>query len=137
MNKLTLRMLGITLLMAVFLSGCIKTQNLLQRDPTANAYYKLDSRDLRLCKGETTRCFAFAPIVSARTLLRPMETQYGQRVSGPNYPVNFARMLLNPPNDSYTAEQQDDGRFYHLPVNEYTDSAWTVLEDVYKAYYDN
>mgnify|MGYP001060446254 CR=1 FL=1 len=131
------RVAGLTLATAVILTGCLKTDGLLQRDPTANQYYKLDTQDLRLCRGETTRCFAFAPIASARTLLRPMEEQYGQRVAGPNYPVNFARMLLNPPNNNYTAERQPDGRFYHLPMNDHTNAAWTALEEVYRAYYDN
>lgn len=132
-----LRLAGLTLVFAFFLTGCLKTDGLLQRDPTANQYYKLDTQELRVCRGETSRCYALAPIASARTVLRPMEEKYGQRVAGPNYPVNFARMLLNPPNNSYTPERQGEGRFYHLPMNEYTDTAWTTLEAVYSAYYDN
>lgn len=131
------RVAGLTLALTFLLTGCLKTEGLLQRDPTANQYYKLDTQDLRLCRGETTRCFALAPIASARTVLRPMEEKYGRQVAGPNYPVNFTRMLLNPPNNSYTAERQGDGRFYHLPMNEYTDTAWSTLEEVYRAYYDN
>lgn len=129
--------IAITLILGILLSGCIKTDNLLQRDPTANQYYKLDSRDLRLCRGETTDCYRLAHIVSAREKLRPMEAKYGQRVSGPNYPVNFARMLINPPVGSYSVEQLEGGRFYHLPVNEFTDTAWSVLNQAHRAYYDN
>lgn len=125
------------IILTITLTGCIQTNTLLQRDVTAQQYYKLDSRDLRLCRGETSNCFALAPIASARTLLKPTEEKYGQAISGPNYPVNFARMLINPPNQAYTAEVVGDGRFYHLPVNDYTNTAWSTLETVYKAYYDN
>ena len=131
------RLVGLAFLSVLFLTGCLKTDGLMQRDPTANQYYKLDTRELRLCRGETTRCYALAPIASARNVLRPMEEKYGQRVAGPNYPANFARMLLSPPNNSYTPERQGEGRFYHLPMNEYTDTAWSSLEDVYRSYYDN
>ncbi|MFN3880291.1 MAG: hypothetical protein ACK4L8_02535 [Nitrincola lacisaponensis] len=127
--------IGSVLLLGILVSGCIKTDNLLQRDPTSREYYKLDTRDLRLCRGETTNCFGLSHIASARHHLRPMEARYGQRVNGPNYPVNFARMLINPPAGSYTAEQVSD-RYYHLPVNEWTDTAWESLENVYKAHYD-
>lgn len=127
----------LSLLSALVLSGCLKTEGLLQRDPTAKQYYKLDTQELRVCRGETSKCYALAPIASARTVLRPFEEKYGQRVAGPNYPVNFARMLLAPPNNSYTAERIDEGRFYHLPINDYTDTAWSTLDAVYKAYYGN
>lgn len=130
-----LRLAGLTIVFAFFLSGCIKTEGLLQRDPTANNYYKLDTQDLKICRGETSICYTFAPISAARTLLKPVEEIYGKHVRGPNYPVNFAHMLLNPPNASYTAAPQPDGRFYHLPVNEYTDTVWTSLKDVYDVYY--
>lgn len=126
-----------TLILGGLLSGCIKTDNLLQRDPTANQYYKLDSRDLRLCRGETSDCYGLTPIVSARIQLRPMEAKYGQRVNGPNYPVNFARMLINPPEGSYSVEQLEGGRFYRLPINEYTDTAWDVLDQIYRDFYNN
>lgn len=132
-----LRLTGLTLVLALFLTGCVKTAGLLQRDPTANQYYKLDSQELRICRGETSQCYELTPIVSARTVLRPMEEKYGQRIAGPNYPVNFMRMLLNPANNSYTSERQADGRFYHLPINDYTDAAWTTLEEVYRTYYEN
>ncbi|WP_417581815.1 hypothetical protein [Nitrincola sp.] len=129
--------IAMTLILGSLLSGCIKTDNLLQRDPTANQYYKLDSQDLRLCRGESRNCYGLAHIVSAREKLSEMETMYGQRVSGPNYPVNFARMLVNPPNGSYSVKQLEGGRFYQLPVNDYTDSAWSALSQVHKAYYEN
>ena len=129
--------IAITLVLGSLLSGCIKTENLLQRDPTANQYYKLDSQDLRLCRGESRDCYALAHIVSAREKLRPMEAKFGQRVRGPNYPVNFARMLINPPADSYSVKQLEGGRYYQLPVNDYTDSAWNALNQVHKAYYEN
>lgn len=132
-----LHKIAMTLILGGLLSGCIKTDNLLQRDPTANQYYKLDSRDLRLCRGETSDCFGLTPIVSARDKLRPMEAKYGQRVNGPNYPVNFARMLINPPAGSYNVEQLEGGRFYRLPINAYTDTAWGVLDQVYRDFYDN
>lgn len=131
------RLASVMLMLMFFVSGCIKTEGLLQRDPTANAYYKFDSRDLRMCRGETSNCYTLAPIVSVRYKLQPMEEQYGQRVAGPNYPLNFARMLINPPANSYTPDAQADGRFYHLPINAYTDAAWSSLEAVYAAYYDN
>lgn len=132
-----LRIATLCILAVFFLTGCLKTEGLLQRDPTANQYYKLDTQELRVCRGETSRCYALAPIASARTVLRPFEEKYGKRVASPNYPVNFARMLLNPPDNSYTPERIGEGRFYHLPINDYTDTAWTTLEAVYKAYYDN
>ena len=131
------RLLGLALASTLLLTGCIKTEGLLQRDPTANQYYKLDTQALRLCRGETTRCHNLAFIPAARDQLREMEAQYGQRVAGPNYPVNFARMLLNPPQNSYTPERIGEGRIYHLPINEYTDAAWSSLEAVHRAYYDN
>ncbi|QEW07720.1 hypothetical protein [Nitrincola iocasae] len=129
--------LSMTLMLGSLLSGCIKTDTLLQRDPTADQYYILDSRDLRLCRGETSDCYDLTPVASARIQLRPMEVKYGQRVNGPNYPVNFARMLINPPAGSYSVEQLEGGRFYRLPVNDYTDTAWRSIEDVFSAFYDN
>lgn len=132
-----LRLASVLVILMLIVSGCVKTDTLLQRDPTSSSYYSLDTRTLTLCRGETSNCYPLARIASARDKLQPMEEKYGQRVAGPNYPLNFARMLINPPANSYTPDAQADGRFYHLPINAYTDAAWSSLEAVYAAYYDN
>lgn len=130
--KKVLLLLSATLL----LSGCLGQISRPATDTAAQDYYLLDARSLRLCKGESTRCFALAPVASARTQLRPLELRYGQSVSGPNYPLNLARMLINPPDGSYESIAVDD-RHYRLPMNAHTDTAWRTLENIYRSYYNN
>ena len=130
--KRVLLLLSATLL----LSGCLGQVSLPGRESGAEDYYLLDARSLILCKGESTRCFALAPVASARTQLRPLESRYGQSVSGPNYPLNLARMLINPPDGSYESVAVDE-RHYRLPVNGHTDTAWRTLEGIYRSYYNN
>ncbi|KAA0874654.1 hypothetical protein [Nitrincola tapanii] len=122
-------------LTSLLLSGCLSMPSLPQQTPAAT-YYTLDARSLKLCRGDgRSRCYSLSNVASARTLLRPVEEVYGQQVKGPNYPLNFARMLINPPDQSYQSES-DDGRIYRLPINAHTDAAWRAMENIYASYYN-
>jgi len=133
MNKLLLAPL-----LAVALSGCINTDNLLKPAAGVDEYYTFDSQQLRLCRGQSNNCYDLAVIVSDRLLLSPVEQAYGSQISGPNYPLQLAKTLLNPPHDEYEPQPQDEeGRYYRLPINQQTDAVWQALASAFDGLYNN
>lgn len=133
MNKLLL-----TPLLAVALSGCINTDNLLKPATGVDEYYTFDSQQLRLCRGQSKNCYDLAVIVSDRLQLAPVEQAYGSQISGPNYPLQLAQTLINPPHGEYQAQPQgEDGRYYRLPINQQTDAVWQALGNAFDGLYNN
>ncbi|MBP0048140.1 hypothetical protein H9C73_05285 [Marinobacterium sp. AK62] len=119
----------------VTLSGCMSLGGL-QGNPD-EPFYTLDTRQLSLCKGTSRTCMDLSYIVSVRARLKPIENLYGQTVSGPNYPLTLARMLMNPPEGAYTVEQvDDDGRYIRLGRSEHTKRVWETLDQAIDSLYD-
>ena len=70
-------------------------------------------------------------VVSSRAQLRPIESAYGTKVKGPNYPVSLMRMIMNPADQSYkSVPVGDDGRFFKVPINDKTQVAWDTLSNI-------
>lgn len=121
---------------ALLLGGCVNLSETLKDDPTADQFYVMDTRYFLFCKGETRRCQDLTTIVSIRYKLKPIEDAYGQPVKGPNYPASLARMILTPPDGSYRSEPiGTDQRYYRVPVNSLTDTAWETLDEAYNSIY--
>lgn len=115
------------------LGGCVNLSGALKEDPTADQFYTLDTRYYRFCRGETVDCQDLTSIVSVRAQLKPIEQIYGRTIQGPNYPTDLARMILTPPDGSYSSKALGtDGRYYRVPVNRHTNTVW---ETIHKAYY--
>lgn len=109
------------------LSGCVG-QSAVQ-DASEEAFYTLDTRYFHLCRGSSRTCLDLTYIVSMRTQLGPIETVYGRRIKGPNYPLDLTQMLIAPPDGSYTSSAMDaEGRYRRLPANTHTDRVWQTLE---------
>ncbi|WP_188751293.1 hypothetical protein [Marinobacterium zhoushanense] len=124
------------LLLALALGGCIDSQ-LLQRDPTIGQFYTLDTERLRLCQGSSVLCHDLVIVAYSRTVLPEVEKIYGAEVRGPNYPLSFARLLMNPPGGEYQPSAVgSDSRYLRLPANELTDTAWRALERTRKQPYE-
>lgn len=133
MNKIWL-----TPLLALALSGCINTDNLLKPAPGVDEYYTFDSQQLRLCRGESRTCHELSVIVSDRLVLKPVEQAYNSRINGPNYPMQLARLLLNPPHNEYDAQPIGDGEHtYRLPINDQTNAVWQALDTAFNNLYNN
>ncbi len=121
---------------ALLLGGCINLSGALKEDPTADQFYVLDTRYFQFCKGETRRCQELTSIVSVRYKLGPIEETYGERIKGPNYPASLAKLILTPPDGSYSSEAVDaERRYYRVPVNSKTDTVWNTLEAAYGSIY--
>ncbi len=127
----------LSLLAAVLaLGGCVNLSGALKEDPTADQFYTLDTRYYRFCRGETRDCQDLTSIVSVRAQLKPIERIYGRQIQGPNYPTDLARMILNPPDGSYTSTAiGDDGRYFRLPINRHTDTVWETIDQAYHSIY--
>ncbi|MBR9827923.1 MAG: hypothetical protein GYB41_04675 [Oceanospirillales bacterium] len=127
----------LSLLAAVLaLGGCVNLSGALKEDPTADQFYTLDTRYYRFCRGETANCQDLTSIVSVRAQLAPIEKVYGRTISGPNYPTDLARMILTPPDGSYTSTPMDsDGRYFRIPINTHTDTVWTTIDNAYNSIY--
>ena len=123
-------------LLALVVSGCINT---LQESAKATdtSYYKVDLKDYSFCRGNSRQCHNLNTILSATEHAQPIERAYNQKITGPNYRASLLRMMLNPKDQSYKAEQlSDNGRFHKLPKNEKTDAVWNSMvaihQDLYK-----
>lgn len=122
--------------MALLLGGCVNLSESLKEDPTADQFYVMDTRYFQFCKGETRRCQELTSIVSVRYKLGPIEEAYGERIKGPNYPASLAKLILTPPDGSYSSEVIDaDKRYYRVPVNSKTNTVWKTLDDAYGSIY--
>ncbi|MBV0932486.1 hypothetical protein [Marinobacterium weihaiense] len=121
---------------ALALGGCVNLSGALKDDSGADAYYTLDTRYYRFCRGMTPNCQDLTSIVSVRAQLRPIEHIYGRAVQGPNYPTDLARMIIDPPDGSYTTEAMgSDGRYIRVPINRHTDTVWNTLDSAYDSIY--
>jgi hypothetical protein len=71
-------------------------------------------------------------------MVDPIEAAYGEQVTGPNYPLSLARMLVKPADQSYSATAADEnGRYYVLPMNDKTTVAWDTLNGIHDWVYPN
>lgn len=127
----------LSLLTAVLaLAGCVNFSGALKEDPDADAFYTLDTRYYRFCRGKTPDCQDLTSIVSVRAQLVPIELIYGRKIMGPNYPIDLARMILSPPDGSYTTQAMgSDGRYFRVPVNTHTNTVWTTVDQAYTSIY--
>lgn len=122
------------LLLLLALTGC--SANLLQDDPTVREFYRLDTQKLRLCQGLTGGCLDLSLIASGGENRPAIARAFKTEVSGPNYPLSLARLLLNPPGNEYKASVLDEnGRYYKLPGNAQTDAAWQALQRSFDTLY--
>lgn len=115
------------------LSGCVDVNSIMPEKGQAadRSYYLVDTKFRFMCIGNTKECRDMTKIVSSRAELKPIEEAYGKSVSGPNYPVSLARMVMYPDNGSYTATPVgNDGRFFSVPVNEQTKIVWDTLTSI-------
>lgn len=125
------------LLLTPALGGCMDSQ-LMQRDPTVDRFYSLDSETLQLCRGLSKQCHSLITIAYSRELLPKIEQAYGSEITGPNYPLSLAQLMMNPPGGEYkTSTVDSNGRYLRLPVNDQTDTAWHVLEQAFNQIYDD
>ncbi len=123
-------------LITLSLAGC--GGDFLKSDPTVDQFYTLDTEKLRLCQGLTNGCRDLIPIASAQHLAPKIERVYGADLTGPNYPLNLTRMMINPPGATYEASPVDEnGRYVRLPINTQTDTVWDVLQEAHDSIYDN
>jgi hypothetical protein len=132
MKQRLLPVVGVLLL----LGGCNSLSGAFKEDPTADQFYRLDTRHLRFCKGETALCQELTSVVSVRYKLGPIEEAYGERIKGPNYAASLASMILTPPDGSYRSEAMDaDKRYYRVPINDKTNTVWKTLDAAYGSIY--
>ena len=116
------------------LSGCLT----LQPAPGVGEYYTLDTKKLTICMGDSHRCHTLIDFAYSQETLPPVENAYGKKVDGPNYPVEMARMMLNPPNNLYKASVKDsNGRYYKVPVNTQTNTVLRALEKASNTLYQS
>ncbi|MGY8870906.1 MAG: hypothetical protein ACKVJE_10745 [Pseudomonadales bacterium] len=132
MNKLfaTLILLTMTLL-----SGCFSTSSFVP-ETKDSSYYLVDTKEGRLCKGNTGYCVLLSLVASQNGQLDSFEKAYQQKITGPNYPRSLMLILLKPADNSYRATNLDtNGRLYSLPKNDKTNTAWKALNDLYRTEY--
>lgn len=133
---MTYHAIGATLLSAAILSGCMGSQS--QPTVSDQAYYVIDTRSGHICQQRSRECIRLSIVASQNGSLAPVESAYGQRIVGPNYPRSLMNMLLAPKDGSYTAKPLDEsGKRYALPRNAKTDKAWATLNNLYNRIYDS
>ncbi|WP_415892584.1 hypothetical protein ACMXYN_15315 [Neptuniibacter sp. PT8_73] len=126
------------LIAGLSLSGCMSMDSLSlgKSEPTETDYYLIDTKFRFFCLGNTKQCRDMTKVVSSRAQLKPIEEAYGMPVKGPNYPVSLTRMLMNPADGSYKSTPVGDtGRYFKIPVNDKTLTAWNTLSDIEKDLY--
>lgn len=122
-----------------FISGCVSLDSLTsdngeQRD---TSFYLLDLKNRWYCNGNTRECLDITKIVSSRAQLLPLEKEYNQEIKGPNYPVSFIRMVMQPKDGSYkTTQVGDEGRYHKVPKNDKTDLVWSTLSQIQTRLHD-
>ncbi|WP_299195263.1 hypothetical protein [uncultured Amphritea sp.] len=123
-------------LMTLALTGCMDSITKLS-EPADVSYYTVDLKNFSYCQGNRSTCRDLSSIVSSTQYAGPIEQAYGYKISGPNYRGSLLRMILNPEGAPYTAEKaSDNGRFYRVPANAYTDTVWQTLENINDALYN-
>lgn len=118
----------------VLLAGCSDFTKTLT-DTSYRDYYRLDGKSLSLCRGQTVDCYPFSSLSSAQERLPAIEKAYDYKFTGPNYPLEAARLILRPPHQEYTIERGPNGRYFKLPINEQTRTVWNALEQAGKTLY--
>ncbi len=123
--------LVVVLAAALTLSAC-QAPNTRHED-----FYTLDTRYLQLCRGTSKACLELALIAPGIVMADPIEEAYAQQVTGPNYPLSLARMMMKPADESYKATAADEnGRYYTLPSNSKTTVAWDTLNAIHRWIYN-
>ncbi len=131
-----LRVITATLL-TLALTGCMDSITKLA-EPTDVSFYTVDLKNFSYCQGSGSTCHDLSSIVSSTQYAGPIERAYGNKISGPNYRGSLLRMILNPQGAPYSAEKiSENGRFYRVPANAYTDTVWKTLEDIHDALYND
>jgi len=116
-------------LVTTLVAGCSGFSDLLHT-PEEN-FYAIDSENKFYCKGSSSNCMDITKIVSARSMLSPIEDAYQQKITGPNYPVTLIQVLLYPQDGAYEGQPVGrEGRFYQIPKTARTDLVWGVLSDI-------
>ena len=118
----------ITLLTTV-IGGCSGLGDLLQTPD--ESFYAIDRENKFYCRGSSSHCLDMTKIVSARSMLSPIEEAYQQKIEGPNYPVNLIQVLLNPTDGAYQGQPVGrEGRFFQIPKTARTDMVWNTLSEI-------
>lgn len=125
-----MRNIGLIVLLGIALSGCLNMDSLSlgKGEERDTSFYLVDAKYRFICLGNTKICKDMTKIVSARSMLRPVEKAYDTTITGPNYPVSMVRMLLNPKDESYKSMPVGkEGRYFKLPKNEKTNTVWETM----------
>jgi len=114
---------------ASILSGCFGPITMPESED--KSFYVIDLKTHALCRGMTNDCFDMNTIVYNMSLVQPIENRYNKTITGPNYRGSLIKMMIFPPDESYTAEKMtSNGRYYRLPINDKTDSVWFTLKEL-------
>ncbi len=124
-------------LITLALTGCMDSITKLS-DPTDTSYYTVDLKNFSYCQGSSSTCHDLSSIVSSTQYAGPIEKVYGSKIHGPNYRGSLVRMILKPEGAPYNVEKtSENGRFYRVPANTYTDTVWQTLQNISDALYDD
>ncbi|MFW1676647.1 hypothetical protein ACFVYJ_02540 [Pontibacter sp. JAM-7] len=117
------------IILAATLSGCLSLSELSANSD--ESFYAIDRENRFFCRGASANCLDMTKIVSARSMLSPIEHAYQQEITGPNYPVSLMLILMNPSDGAYQATPVGrDGRFFRVPKTTRTDLVWNTLSDI-------
>lgn len=123
-------------LVAITLSGCMDSITQLP-EPVDKSYYRIDLKNFNYCRGNTRGCMSLNVIGTGIPYFGAIEEVYGRELKGPNYRGNLLRMLLKPQNAEYLVEKtSEDGRYYRVPANKYTDTVWKTLIKINESIYN-
>ena len=122
MNKLL-----IPLIAAFLLTGCVGS-NSPANTSVDTSYYVIDLKNYFFCKGMSDVCQDMTVIITNTQHATAIEEAYAQKITGPNYRANLAKMILSPGDNSYTSKKlTENGRYRKVPVNQMTDTVWRTL----------
>lgn len=119
----------ITLFVSVlFLAGC-GSISVPKSNMERGSFYSIDLQKLVVCHHIETTCLSLTLMASYHRPLDGIAAEYGQAaIPGPNIPLNLARLMINPPDQRYSAEQRGEtGRYYRVPINASTNKIWAGL----------
>ncbi|WP_409525020.1 hypothetical protein [Nitrincola sp. MINF-07-Sa-05] len=113
---------------AIVLAGC-GSISVPKSNMERGSFYSIDLQKLVVCHHLETDCLSLSSLASYHHPLDGIAAEYGQpEISGPNIPLSIARLMVNPPDQRYTAEQRGEtGRFYRVPINASTNKIWAGL----------
>lgn len=119
----------ITLLLSVFvLAGC-SSVSIPKSSMERGSFYSVDLQTLTVCHHIETTCLSLTLMASYHRPLDGIAAEYGvAQIPGPNIPLSLGRLMINPPDQRYSAEQRGEtGRFYRVPINASTNRIWAGL----------